>query len=66
MMESFWYGMQIELLDSHPWATRRQLGTAMFSWIEAWYGPRRRHSSLGYRSPADYEKIVPTTVTLAA
>jgi transposase InsO family protein len=66
MMESFWSGMQIELLDSQPWATRRQLGTAMFSWIEAWYNPRRRHSSLGYHSPADYEKIVPTTVTLAA
>ncbi|WP_374010977.1 IS3 family transposase [Leifsonia sp. LS-T14] len=66
MMESFWSGMQIELLDSQPWTTRRQLGTAMFSWIEAWYNPRRRHSSLGYHSPADYEKIVPTTVTLAA
>jgi putative transposase len=66
MMESFWSGMQIELLDSQPWQSRRELGTAMFSWIEAWYNPRRRHSSLGYHSPADYEKIVPTTVTLAA
>ena len=29
----------------------------MFEWIEGWYNPRRRHSALGYLSPADYETL---------
>ncbi|MGW2255191.1 IS3 family transposase, partial [Kitasatospora sp. NPDC001660] len=29
--------------------------TAIFEWIEAWYNIRRLHSSLGYRSPAEYK-----------
>lgn len=66
MMESFWSGMQLELLDSRTWATRQELASAMFSWIEGWYNPRRRHSSLGYRSPAEYEKINLSDTTLAA
>jgi putative transposase len=55
MMESFWGTMQLELLDSQAWETRDQLATAIFEWIECWYNPRRRHSSIGMLSPADYE-----------
>ncbi|ODA71523.1 hypothetical protein [Streptomyces sp. AVP053U2] len=29
--------------------------TTVFEWIEGWYNLHRLHSSLGYRSPADYE-----------
>jgi putative transposase len=29
---------------------------AVFEWIESWYNPHRRHSGLGYRSPANYER----------
>ena len=29
---------------------------AIFSFIEGWYNPRRRHSGLGYLSPVDYEE----------
>jgi hypothetical protein len=30
---------------------------AVFSWLEGWYNPYRRHSSLGYRSPMNYERL---------
>lgn len=66
MMESFWSGMQLELLDTKTWATRDELATAMFSWIEGWYNPRRRHSALDYRSPAEYERINQSEPELAA
>jgi putative transposase len=55
MMESFWGTMQLELLDSRKWSTRSELATAIFEWIECWYNPRRRHSSIGMHSPVDFE-----------
>ena len=55
MAESFFSTLQRELLDSHRWETRRELALAVFEWIEAWYNPRRRHSSIGDISPIDYE-----------
>lgn len=55
MMESFWGTMQLELLDSKPWATRAELAGAIFEWIECWYNLNRRHSSIGMLSPIDYE-----------
>jgi putative transposase len=55
MVESFWGTMQLELLDSRRWKTRHELATAIFDWIESWYNPRRRHSSIGMLSPMDYE-----------
>jgi len=61
--ESFFGSMQIELLDRQAWTTRDQLGSAMFEWIEGFYNPTRRHSSLGYLSPADYETAnTPTAI----
>ncbi len=39
--------LQLELLDTRTWATRQELANAIFEWIEAWYNPTRRHSSLG-------------------
>jgi putative transposase len=55
MMESFWGTMQIELLDRKQWKSRKELANAIFEWIECWYNPERRHSSLGMLSPAGYE-----------
>jgi putative transposase len=55
MMESFWGTMQMELLDSRTWETRDQLANAIFEWIECWYNPNRRHSSIGMLSPIAYE-----------
>jgi hypothetical protein len=45
MIESFWSTIQRELLDRQRWATRADLGSAIFEWIEAFYNPRRRHSA---------------------
>jgi len=62
MIESFFGTLQLELLDSRTWATRAELARAIFEWIEGWYNPRRRHTSVGDLSPVDYERRpVPTT-----
>ena len=53
--ESFFASLQCELLDRHHWPTRAGLARAMFHWIEAFYNPTRRHSTLGYLSPVDFE-----------
>jgi hypothetical protein len=37
--------------------TRDQAREEIFRWIEGWYNTRRRHSSLDYQSPADYEEL---------
>ena len=65
LIESFWSSMQAELLDRQSWTSRVQLASAMFEWIEGWYGPERRHSSLGMVSPAHFEKL-DNHVTVAA
>lgn len=51
MMESFRGTMQLELLDRKAWKSRRELANGIFEWIESWYNPERRHSSLGMLSP---------------
>jgi len=57
MMESFWGTMQLELLDSKTWNTREDLASAVFEWIECWYNPKRRHSSIGMHSPITFETV---------
>jgi putative transposase len=57
MMESSWGTMQLELLDTRTWETREELATAMFEWIECWYNPKRRHSSVGMHSPVTFEAL---------
>ena len=57
LIESFWSSMQSELLDWQPWTSRVDLASAIFEWIEGWYNPHRRHSSLGMVSPAHFEQL---------
>lgn len=59
MMESFWGTMQLELLDTKEWQTRDELANAIFEWIECWYNPKRRHSSIGMHSPITFETLHP-------
>ena len=56
MMESFFGTLQLELLDRRSWTTRAGLASAIFEWIEGWYNPRRRHTSIGDLSPVEYER----------
>lgn len=56
-MESFWSTFKTDTgLDVTILATRREAKLAVFDYIETFYNPRRRHSSLGYLSPVAFEK----------
>jgi transposase InsO family protein len=49
--------MQIELLNRKTWMTYVELATAMADYIVNFYNPLRRHSSLGYRTPDEFEAL---------
>jgi putative transposase len=57
MMESFWATLQLEVLDRREWTAREELANAIFEWIECWYNPNRRHSSIGMHSPIEFEHL---------
>ena len=54
--ESFFSTLEFELLQKHDWHTRDEARCAIFQYIEVWYNRKRRHSTLGYISPAAYEE----------
>jgi 3D (Asp-Asp-Asp) domain-containing protein len=58
--ESFFAILECELLDRTRFATRTQARTAVFDYLEGFYNRIRRHSTLGYLSPAEYERRHPT------
>lgn len=64
-VKSFWSTMQRELLDTRSWASTEQLSSTIFEWIEGWYNPRRRHTSLGMISPADFEALARSAASAA-
>ena len=55
-MESFFSSLKTERLHRRNYRTRDEARTDVFDYIERFYNPRRRHSTLGYISPMDYEK----------
>jgi putative transposase len=62
-----WFGTyKLELIEARSWPTIAKLRSATFAWIESWYNLRRRHTSLGGISPANYEKLRPPAATEAA
>jgi transposase InsO family protein len=56
VVESFFATLEWELIERSDWHTRAEARLAIFEYIECWYNPKRRHSSLGYLSPAEYEQ----------
>ncbi len=55
-MESFFATLKKELIHDADYQTRPEARASIFEYIEAFYNPKRRHSALGYRSPAEYER----------
>ena len=53
--ESWNSTLEFELLMQNDWHTREDARRAIFRYIEVWYNRKRRHSTLGYISPAAYE-----------
>lgn len=55
-MESFFGTLKSELIHHRMYRTRDEAMTDVFSYIETFYNRRRRHSSLGYLSPEEFER----------
>ena len=56
MCESFFATLECEFLARHRFRTQTEARNAVFDFIEGFYNPRRRHSSIGYLSPMDFEQ----------
>jgi putative transposase len=53
--EAFHATLKRELVNRRPWPTQAEFKTAVFAYIEGFHNTRRRHSTLGNRSPAEHE-----------
>ena len=54
--ETFHATLKKEHIYRQSWPTRSRGRTAVFEYIEGWFNPRRRHSTLGYLSPTEFER----------
>jgi putative transposase len=55
-VESFFASLKRELIHCCSFATREKARSAVFEWIAVWYNRKRRHSTLGYLSPEQFEQ----------
>jgi putative transposase len=58
VVESFFATLKTELVADAHWATRAEAHRQLVSFIDVWYNHQRRHASLGYRSPVEYERTL--------
>ncbi|CAB3803496.1 hypothetical protein LMG28138_05357 [Pararobbsia alpina] len=65
MCESFFGTLEAELLTREHFDTHEQARRRLFWFLESWYNVRRLHSSLGYRSPLEFEDLNPTNQTVS-
>ncbi len=61
MAESFFATLECELINRRCFLTQAEARRARFRYIEGWYNPHRRHSSLGQRSPLAFERLTSHT-----
>lgn len=59
--KSFIATLKIELIHRHRFKTRDEARLVVFQYIEGFYNPKRRHSTLGYKSQAEYERMLRET-----
>jgi putative transposase len=64
--ESFFATIKKELVHVRPWPSIDTLRNAVFEYIESYYNRRRRHSTIGYDTPIEYEKKYALTRLQAA
>lgn len=57
--------MQTELLNRRKWKTRIELANAIFEYLEIFHNRQRRHSSIGMRTPIEYEDLHLDGLTVA-
>jgi len=62
MCESFFATLECELLDRYTFRTIADARMLVFEFIEGWYNPHRRHSSIDFLSPIDYERAYAHTI----
>ena len=55
-MESFWHSLKVEEVHGRNYATREEATRAIVTYVEAFYNCERRHSSIDYLSPRQFEK----------
>lgn len=55
-VETFFKSLKAELIWRHSWQTRREVELALFQYINGFYNPRRKHSTLGWKSPLAFEQ----------
>ena len=56
-MESFFSTLKTERLGRRQYRTRNELRADVFDYIERFYNPKRRHSTIGYISPVQFENL---------
>ena len=56
MAEGFFASLECELINRRSWKNKTEARLAIFTWIESWYNPTRRHSGLEYLSPNNFER----------
>jgi putative transposase len=66
LCESFFATLECELIDRRRFHSQAEARMAVFTFIEGWYNPRRRHSALDYLSPVDYEWRTQTETQIAS
>lgn len=64
--ESFFSTIKTELIHNMLFMTRESAKTAIAEWIEIFYNRKRRHSSIGYLSPVEYERHYDDNVRMAS
>jgi len=57
VVESFFATLKTEEVEGAHYETRQQAKTSIFSYLEGFYNTKRRHSSLGFLSPDDFERV---------